>query len=96
MRKAILTAAVGIVLSLSTASFAQDQQPVGVAAAAPAQPAAATPDKDKRLCRVMYHQGSLIRTQQCKTQAEWDNERRSAERAVSDFQNRNYQTSSGH
>jgi hypothetical protein len=97
MRNAILTVAVGIALSLSTASFAQEQQqPVTVAPAAPAQQAAATPDKNKPVCRVMYHQGSLIRTQQCKTQAQWDNERRAAQRDVSDFQNRNYQTSSGH
>ena len=92
MRNAILTMAIGAVLSLSTASFAQEQQPVTVA---PAQPAAA-PDKDKLVCRMMYHQGSLIRTQQCKTQDQWDNERRAAQRNVSDFQNRNYQTSGGH
>lgn len=97
MRNIILATALGAALSLSTVAFAQDQQqPVGVAPAPAAQPAAATPDKDKPVCRMMYHQGSLIRTQQCKTQAEWDNERRSTERAVSDFQNRNYQTSSGH
>jgi hypothetical protein len=97
MRSAILTMALGAALSLSTVAFAQDQQqPVGVAPAPAAQPAAATPDKDKLVCRMMYHNGSLIRTQQCKTQAQWDVDRRTAERNVADFQNRNFQTSSGH
>jgi hypothetical protein len=97
MRNAILTMALGAALSLSTAAFAQDQQqPVGVAPAPAAQPAAATPAKDKLVCRQMYHEGSLIRTQQCRTQAQWDMDRRAAERNVADFQNRNYQTSGGH
>jgi hypothetical protein len=61
-----------------------------------AQPAAATtPASDKLVCKQDYHQGSLIHTSTCKTQAEWDNMRRTQQRDVSDFQNRNYQTSMG-
>lgn len=90
MRTAILASC----LLITTAAIADGQQQAP--AARPMQQATATPDKDKKICRTMYHQGTIIRTQQCKTQAEWDRNRLDAQRSVADFQNRNYQTSNGH
>jgi hypothetical protein len=45
---------------------------------------------------MMTHQGMLVRTNVCKTQKEWDEQRRRQQRDLADFQNRNYQTSNGH
>lgn len=91
MRNAIMMLTAGMLLSVSAAALADDTP----ATPTSAQPAQAAPDKDKLVCKMMYHNGSLIRTQQCKTQAQWDMERTKAQHDVADFQNRNYQTSSG-
>jgi len=91
MRNTIMMLAAGMLLSVSTAALADDTP----ATPAPAQPAQAAPDKVKLVCKTMYHNGSLIHTQQCKTQAQWESERTKTQHDVADFQNRNYQTSSG-
>ena len=83
--------AAGFMISLSAPAFAGDAaQPVGVAPVV-AQPASATAaESEKQICRTMYHEGMLVRTQKCHTQAEWDQIRRSQERSIADFQNRNF------
>jgi hypothetical protein len=100
MRSIVPAMVAGLVVSLSVPAFAGDaSQPVAVAQqpVAVAQPATATgPESEKQICRMMYHNGMLVKTQTCHTQAQWDDMRRSQERDVSDFQNRNYQTQSGH
>jgi hypothetical protein len=68
-------------------------QPVSAQQAA-TQPAA-TPAPDAKICKTMTHEGMLVKTSVCHTQAEWDQIRQQQERNVADFQNRNYQTSSG-
>jgi hypothetical protein len=67
------------------AGSAEDQQP----SPAP-QPTSATPasDKDKLICRYMYHEGTLIRTQSCHTQREWDAERIYNQRQLNEAQQR--------
>jgi hypothetical protein len=44
---------------------------------------------------MMAHDGMLVKTTICHTQQEWDDIRLRQERGLADFQNRNYQTSSG-
>ena len=92
MRNTMSILATAALLSLGTAAFADDtqtaQQPQQPAAA---QQAAATP-ADKKVCRSMYHEGSLIRTQQCKTQREWDSLRTEQQRQVTNMQTSGYQT----
>jgi len=87
-------------VGLSCAAFAE-----GAPAPQPApQPAVQAPapaptqvaDKDKKICRMMYHNGELIRTQTCKTKEEWDRLRAEQQRNIADFQNRNYQTQIRH
>ncbi|HEX4296236.1 MAG TPA: hypothetical protein VHZ29_19035 [Rhizomicrobium sp.] len=100
MRSIVPAMIAGFAVLLSVPAFAGDtSQPVAVAQqpVAVAQPAAAAgPGGEKEICRMMYHNGMLVKTQTCHTQAQWDDMRRSQERDVSDFQNRNFQTSSGH
>lgn len=80
------TIVLAALLSLTGAALADDTQ----TAQQPAQPAAATPDQDKKVCRSMYHDGSLIRTQQCKTQREWDSLRTEQQRQVTNMQTSGY------
>jgi Spy/CpxP family protein refolding chaperone len=68
---------------------------VAVAPAAPAQPASARPDSDKMICRTMVHEGMLVKTNTCHTQAQWDQIRTDQQHSVSEFQNRNYTMSGG-
>ena len=98
MRTFIPAIVAGFIISLSAPAFAGDAaQPVGVAPAV-AQPASATaqPAGEKRICREIVHEGMLVKTSTCHTQREWDAIRHRQEHEVADFQNRNYQTSSGH
>jgi hypothetical protein len=81
------TIVLAALLSLTTAALADDTQ----TAQQPAQQAAATPDKDKKVCRTMYHDGSLLRTHQCKTQREWDSLRTEQQRQVTTMQTSGYQ-----
>ena len=106
MRKSIPTLMTLALLALPAAAFAGDTQPmvlqptatpaVAVAPAAPAQPVSAQPDSNKLICKTMAHEGMLVKTNVCHTQIEWDQIRTRQQRSVSDFQNRNYQMSSGH
>ena len=107
MHKSIPAIAALAFLALPASSFAdgtQTQPVVAQPASAPtvaAQPAAAVqpasaPASQKPICKTMAHEGMLVKTNVCHTQAEWDQIRQAQQRSVSDFQNRNYQTSSGH
>jgi invasion protein IalB len=87
-----MTFATGLFISTATMALAEDPQ---TPAAQPAAPAATTPASEKLICKQDSHEGSIIHTNVCKTQAQWDNARRSQQRDVSDFQNRNYQMSNG-
>jgi hypothetical protein len=72
-----------------TAALADPQAP-------PAQPApAAAPASEKLICKQEVHEGLIVRTNTCRTAAEWENMRRSQQRDFSNFQNRSMQTS-GH
>jgi hypothetical protein len=106
MRKSIPTLVTLAFLTLPAAAFADGAQApmvtqptatpaVAVAPAAPAQPVSA-PDSNKLICKTMAHEGMLVKTNICHTQNEWDQIRNRQQRGVSDFQNRNYQMSSGH
>jgi hypothetical protein len=106
MRKPIPTLMTLVFLTLPAAAFADGAQApmvaqpaaapaVAVAPAAPAQPVSAQPDSNKLICKTMAHEGMLVKTNVCHTAAEWDQIRIRQQRGVADFQNRNYQTSSG-
>jgi hypothetical protein len=105
MRKSIPTLVTLAFLALPAAAFADGAAPtvaqptatpaVAVSPAAPAQPASAQPDANRPICKTIAHEGMLVKTNVCHTQAEWDQIRTRQERSVADFQNRNYQTSSG-
>lgn len=92
MRTFIPAIVAGLIISISAPAFAGDAaQPVAVAQPATVQPASATaPGNGKQICRTMYHEGMLVRTQTCHTQAEWDQIRRAQERSFADFQNRTF------
>jgi hypothetical protein len=98
MRTIIPAIVAGLVISFSASAFAGDAaQPVAVAPPAVAQPASATtqPAGGKVICRQIAHEGMLVKTSACHTQQEWDDIRHRQQHEVADFQNRNYQTSSG-
>jgi hypothetical protein len=94
MQRSIFAIAAAAFLTLPVCAFADGTQ----TQPATAQPASAQPvsDPQKPICRMMTHQGMLVKTNVCHTQAEWDEIRQRQQRDVADFQNRNYQTSSGH
>lgn len=87
---------VAISFAMTASALADEPQapPPPAQQSATAQPAAADPDK--KICRMMTHEGMLVRTNVCHTQREWDAIRVRQEREVSEFQNRNYLTSNGH
>lgn len=87
MRKATIVLAA--LLPLTGAALADDTQP---GQPAQTQQAAATPDQDKVVCRTTYHEGSLIRTQNCKTKREWDSLRLEQQRQVTHMQQSGYQS----
>jgi hypothetical protein len=91
MRTIIPAIVAGLVISLAMPAFAGDASGTTAQPVAVAQPAAATTQVgEKQICRTMYHEGMLVRTQTCHTQAQWDQIRRAQERSVADFQNRNF------
>jgi hypothetical protein len=107
MRKSIPTLMTLTFLTLPAAAFADGTQApmvsqptatpaVAVSPAAPAQPVSAQPDSNKLICKTMAHEGMLVKTNICHTENEWDQIRTRQQRNLADFQNRNYQTSSGH
>ncbi len=84
MRTTIMTLAAGIALSLSTAALADDpQQPA-------AQPVSVTTGSERLICHTFIHQGMLLKSNMCKTQKQWDEQRRREEYDFADFQNRTY------
>ncbi len=98
MRTFVPALAAGFIISISAPALAGDAaQPVGVAPA-PAQPAVATakPANEKVVCKQIAHEGMLVKTSACHTLREWEDIRHRQQHEVADFQNRNYQTSSGH
>ena len=104
MHRSIPALAALAFLALPASSFADGTQTpvVQPAAAQPvaaqpaaAQPASAQPNSQKLICKEMVHEGMLVKTNVCHTQAEWNQIRTDQQRNVSEFQNRTYQTS-GH
>jgi len=76
----------------AAAAVAQDQQP----RVAPQTASAAAPSGDKMICRYMYHQGTLVRTQTCHTQHEWDALRNYNQRQITEAQQRGMTSSPMH
>jgi len=99
MMRTLVPAAVALAMSLSCTALADPAAPAPQPAPQPAAQAPApapaptqVADKDKKICRMMYHNGELLRTQTCKTQEEWDRLREAQERNIANFQNRNDQS----
>lgn len=90
MRKT--TIALAVLLPLTTAALADGTETTQQAQPAQVQQAAATAAQDKKVCRSVYHEGSLIHTQQCKTQREWDSLRLQQQQQVTHMQQSGYQT----
>jgi hypothetical protein len=91
MHRSIYMLAALAVFALPATSFADGTQTQA------AQPVAAQPDPSQKVvCKAMSHEGMLVKTNVCHTQAEWDQMRTAQQHSVSDFQNRNYTMSSGH
>lgn len=82
MRNTMITLAAGLLLSVSSAALADDTTVT-------AQPAAAT-DSGKLVCHYNVHQGVLVRKPVCKTQSQWDRDRREDQRNFATFQMRTY------
>jgi len=82
MRNTIITLAAGLLLSVSSAALADD-------GAVSAQPAAVS-DSNKLVCHYNVHQGVLVRKAVCKTQSQWDRDRRESQRDFATFQMRTY------
>jgi hypothetical protein len=82
-------------LALCASAYADGAAPTVVQPAAP-QPVAvqaappAPQKKVKLICRAVFHEGMLLRGNDCRTQEEWDIMRRDAERQISNFQNHSY------
>lgn len=92
MRKFLASVTAAAAMSLPATALADGaggpaSQPVAVA---PEPVAATQPRSEKLICRMMYHEGMLMKTSMCKTQQEWDEERRRGEREIQKFQNRSY------
>lgn len=85
MRLGILAIVSGAALSLSAAAYAS-QAPTS----ASTQPASATNDEQKIVCRYMGHEGTVMPKPVCATQYVWDKERRRQQRELADFQRRSY------
>lgn len=84
MRTTIMTLAACTALSFSTAAFADDpRQPT-------AQPVSVTTSSERLICHMFVHQGMLLKSNECKTQKQWDEQRRREEYDFADFQNRTY------
>jgi hypothetical protein len=80
----LLIATASILLAVS-AAHADGTAPAAV------QPAAAAPAKTVTLyCRAVFHEGMVLRHGDCRTQEEWDKQRRAGERDLSDYENRSY------
>jgi hypothetical protein len=84
MRSTMLTFAAGAFLSVATSALASD-------ATVTAQPVSAT-NPDKIVCHFQSHQGALIGRPVCRTQNEWDRERRDDQRDLQTYQYRSYST----
>jgi hypothetical protein len=82
MRKSFLLAICGFMVLATGAAFADSAQ-----VPAP-QPVSATTSQDAPICKVYYHEGTLIRTNTCYTRAEWDAQRHYAQNQIRIFQQR--------
>jgi hypothetical protein len=84
MRLLIPTVTICALLAFSVSARADGAQPtIG-------QPAAPQATAVKLICRPIFHEGMLLKGNDCRTQKEWDRLRRDEERGISDFQNRSY------
>jgi len=83
MRNLSLTVATGLLL-ISTGAFADSADPMT------AQPASATMSTDKVVCHYMVHDGVFIKKPVCKTQEQWNRDRRESQRDFATFQMRTY------
>ena len=83
MRKISMTVAAGLLL-VSTGAIADGADPMT------AQPAAATATPDKIICHYMVHEGVFIKKPVCKTQEQWNRDRRESQRDFATFQMRTY------
>ena len=69
----VLTSTIALLLGTG-AAFAQ-AQPQGLSQPTTAPASTATPAdaaNNQKICKMMYHNGSLVRTQTCHTKAEWE------------------------
>lgn len=91
MRNTILIFAAGLTLSLATAALAADvQQPTAQPVSVTTTTTTMTADSDRLICHQFVHQGMLLKSNVCKTQKQWDDQRRHEEYDFADFQNRTY------
>jgi hypothetical protein len=85
MRTTIFALAAGIALSFATVATADD------ASKPNATPVSATAtSSEKLICHQFVHQGMLLKSNVCKTQKQWDEQRHQEEYDFADFQNRTY------
>ena len=82
MRKSLLLAVCGSMVLAAGTAFADTAQ-----LPAP-QPVSATTSQGPLICKVYYHEGTLIRTNTCYTQAQWDTQRHFAQNQIRIFQQR--------
>ena len=85
MRTTIFALAAGFALSLATAAMADDATTTN-----PTPASATTQTSEKLICHQFVHQGMLLKSNVCKTQKQWDEQRHQEQYDFSDFQNRTY------
>ncbi|HEX3944077.1 MAG TPA: hypothetical protein VHW69_08320 [Rhizomicrobium sp.] len=94
MRNLLLSTAI-IFMSIGfggAAAVAQPQPLSQSAASADASNAPNAGDNNRLICRLLYHNGALIRTPACHTKIEWDRMRLVTEREIEGIQIRSFTT----
>jgi len=81
------TAIIFMSVGVSGVALAQPQ-PLSQSTAADASPS----DSNRLICRLLYHNGALMRTPACHTQTEWDRMRLVTEREIEGIQIRSFTT----
>ena len=88
MRTLLFSTAI-IFMSMGVGGVALAQpQPLSQSTASDAN----TSDSNRLICRLLYHNGALMRTPACHTQTEWDRMRLVTEREIEGIQIRSFTT----
>jgi hypothetical protein len=83
------TAIIFMSIGFGGASALAQPQPLSQSTAAAN---ASASDSNRLICRLLYHNGSLMRTPACHTQTEWDRMRLVTEREIEGIQIRSFTT----